>query len=407
VNSKGNTALYLRLSREDGDQSGESQSIGNQRAFLLRYAAEHGMAVYDIYADDGFTGTNFDRPAFRRMIADIERGVIRTVLVKDLSRLGRDHIDTGYYFERYFPARRVRFIAVNDAIDTEADTAGNDMGLFRAAFNDLYAKDISKKVVSALQSKKKNGEFVGATPPYGYQKAVNAKNRLEIRPKQAAVVRQIYRWFLEGESYIGIARRLDANGIPPPASGRGWNDTTVKRILTNPTYMGNVTQNRTRKVNYKIKQRRTLPPREWITVPDTHEAIVSRRVFDEAQGIAARRSRHPSGAAHILSGLLFCGDCGARMDFIRRGNYSYVVCSRWKHSGGRECTSHCCSEPKLEAVLAAWLMEEMQKHALKLPPSWIQDRWKERPKELFRQILVGENKELKLFLTGGLESGRI
>ena len=139
------TALYLRLSREDEERKNESQSILNQRAFLLRYAEENKFEVYDIYIDDGFTGTNFDRPGFRRMIADIEKGLIQIVLVKDLSRLGRDHIDTGYYYERYFPTRNVRFIAVNDGIDTERETVGNDMGLFKAAFNDFYAKDISKK----------------------------------------------------------------------------------------------------------------------------------------------------------------------------------------------------------------------------------------------------------------------
>ena len=165
------TALYLRLSREDEERKSESQSIVNQRAFLLRYAAENGLEVYDAYIDDGFTGTNFDRPGFRRMIADIESGLIDTVLVKDLSRLGRDHIDTGYYYERYFPARNVRFIAVNDGIDTEREAAGNDMGLFKAAFNDLYAKDISKKVVTALQDPELDNGLLTSTKLHG-QKAL-------------------------------------------------------------------------------------------------------------------------------------------------------------------------------------------------------------------------------------------
>lgn len=357
----GRTALYLRLSREDEERKSESQSIANQRAFLLRYAEENGMEVYDCYIDDGFTGTNFDRPGFRRMIADVEGGLIDTVLVKDLSRLGRDHIDTGYYYERYFPQKRVRFIAVNDGIDTEQETAGNDMGLFKAAFNDLYAKDISKKVISALQSKKRGGEFIGARPPYGYRKSAESKNRLEPEPEEAEVVRKIYEKRLEGETFTGIARWLDSKGVPPPSAREGksaahWNDTAVRRILTNPTYCGDLTQNRSRKVNYKVDRRRTLPPEEWITVRGTHEPVVSRAVFELVQAGIARRL---PGGEHPLGGLLFCASCGSRMAFVSRGCYSYAVCGEWKRSGGKRCRSHCCREEALNRAVRERLQEEI------------------------------------------------
>lgn len=399
MNARGDTALYLRLSREDEEREGESQSIVNQRMFLLRYAEEHGMAVYDCYADDGYTGTNFDRPSFHRMVDDIEAGWIRTVLVKDLSRLGRDHIDTGYYFERYFPARKVRFIAVNDAIDTERDTAGNDMGLFRAAFNDLYAKDISKKVVSALNSKKRAGEFIGASAPYGYEKDPERRNHLVVAPEQAAVVRDIYERFLAGESYIGIARWLDARKIPPPSQkARGWNDTTVRRILTNPTYMGTLTQNRTRKVNYKVKLRRALPPEQWIQIPETHEDIVTPTCFAQVQELVQSRSRGGSAVPRPLGGLLYCAGCGARMAFVRRGPYSYAVCSRWKRSGGDVCSSHCCSEQALETVLGGWLSDEI-KHRLPAAGEHQITAWvRELYAAVFQRVELTEEKELALFL---------
>ena len=393
------TALYLRLSREDEERKSESQSIVNQRAFLLRYAAENGLEVYDTYIDDGFTGTNFDRPGFRRMIADIESGLIGTVLVKDLSRLGRDHIDTGYYYERYFPARNVRFIAVNDGIDTEREAAGNDMGLFKAAFNDLYAKDISKKVVTALQAKKKNGEFIGAVAPYGYRKSAESKNRLEPEPEESETVRHIFERRLMGEGYTAIARWLDGKGIPPPSVKRGsntahWSDTVVKRILTNPTYCGDLTQNRSRKINYKVDRRRVLPAGEWITVRNTHEPLVSRHVFERVQAGIQRRTPGPE---HPLSGFLFCASCGSRMSFVSRGRYSYAVCGGWKRSGGKRCRSHCCREDELIRAVFCWLEEKLDRDGVVPVQAGISDAG-----ILFQSVLerveMDEEKRLTLYL---------
>ncbi len=394
---KQRAVLYLRLSREDEEGRSESQSIANQRAFLLRYAAENDMTVVDTYIDDGFTGTNFNRPGFRRMISDIESGLIDIVLVKDLSRLGRDHIDTGYYYERYFPSRKIRFIAVNDGIDTERETAGNDMGLFKAAFNDLYAKDISKKVITALQSKKRGGEFIGALPPYGYQKSAKNKNKLEPKSEEAAVVQKIYEWRLQGESYIGIARRLNSQGVPPPSARKGktasgWNDTSVKRILTNPTYCGNLTQNRSRKINYKVDRRKTLPPEEWIIVQNTHEPLVSEKLFQSVQNSVEKRKT----GTYPLSGLLYCAECGSRMTFISRGRNRYAVCGQWKRSGGQKCFSHCCNEKTLNQVVRARLCSVLQKETGISIPSSLEDE--NFFHFMLEKVELNQKKELSLWL---------
>ena len=346
-------ALYLRLSREDEERKGESQSIVNQRLFLSRFAAENGMEVAGVYIDDGFTGTNFDRPGFRRMIDDAESKLFDVILVKDLSRLGRDHIETGYYCERYFPSRGLRFIAVNDGIDTAAETAGNEMGLFKAAFNDLYARDISRKVVAALDAKKRAGVFIGSRPPYGYRRDGEKPGTLLPYSPEADVVRRIFSERLLGRPFREIARLLDADGISPPLAEH-WNDTTVRRILTNPTYCGDLTQNRSRKINYKLTCRRTLPPEEWVTVKETHPPLVSReRFYAVASGIGRRLPKEKSP----VDGLLFCGDCGSPLYRTGRGKQRYLVCGGWKRSGGKLCRSHCCREELPKEALVRFFSE--------------------------------------------------
>ncbi len=291
-----NTALYLRLSRDDGTEK-ESESIQNQKAFLISYANEHGFSLAGIYIDDGWSGTSYDRPAFKRMLSDIELGRINCVITKDLSRLGRDYIMTGHYLERYFPQHDVRYIAINDGIDTYQDNTNNDMTPFRAVFNDMYAKDISKKVRTALNTKKENGIFIGSSPPYGYKKDPHDKGRLIIDTETAPVVRQIFSMYLSRASKCAIAESLSREGIPTPsavknlkAACRAWNEVTIARILTNPTYAGDLTQNRSRKISYKLSKKRNLPQEQWITVKNTHEPIISREDFKAAQELHRRRS---------------------------------------------------------------------------------------------------------------------
>jgi len=354
-------ALYLRLSREDDDgKEGQSESIKNQRDFLIKYANENHFEITDIYIDDGYTGTNFDRPEFQRMRKDIESGKVNTVLTKDLSRLGRDYIMTGHYIEIYFPSRNVRYIAVNDGIDTFSAGQLSDMTPFKAVFNDMYAKDISGKVRTALLTKKKNGDFIGSVAPYGYQKSPDNKNRLVIDKETAPYVKRIFEMYLGGETLLGIAKRLSRMGVPTPSQSKNlkatqkrfpgvWNDGMVKRILQNPTYAGHLTQNRVKKVNYKVKKKIALPESRWIIVENTHEAIISQPDFDMVQERLKIRTYHNAGKRgkeHLLTGLVFCEDCLAPMSTIKEGEHrTYLVCQTWrKYAGLKLCTSHCIRE---------------------------------------------------------------
>lgn len=353
--SSGRAGLYLRLSKEDRERNTVSESIENQRSYLLQAAEDRGLLVKKIYEDDGYSGTNFDRPAFLRMLQDIEAGTIDTVLVKDLSRLGRDYILTGHYIERYFPEHGVRFIAVNDGVDTSDSLYGNEMTPFMAVVNDLYAKDISKKVRTALTVKKKQGRFIGAKAPYGYIKSKEDHNQLLPDPKRADTVRLIFSLAAERHSLTAISEELYRRKIPPPMGDgeKRWSTATLKNILMNPTYVGHLTQNKSKKVNYKLKKKQALPREQWIVVEDTHEALVSETLFKKAlaalEGSARRKpEKNPS---HLLSGLLFCKDCGSGMTLLKSGRYRYFVCGGWKR--GLCETSH--------SVRADWVTEEVVK----------------------------------------------
>ncbi|MBE7048622.1 MAG: hypothetical protein E7393_04555 [Ruminococcaceae bacterium] len=367
---KNKTALYLRLSRDD-ERASESESISNQRDFLMRYAQTEGLYVVDVFVDDGYSGTSFDRPDFNRLIAMIEEKKINTVLTKDLSRLGRDYIQTGYYLEQYFPLHNVRYIAVNDGIDTALPGAGNDMSPFRAVFNDMYARDISQKVRTALYTKKINGQFIGSRPPYGYQKEINNKNRLCPHEETALVVKKIFKWFTSGRNIRDIVSLLNQNNVPPPSARyqekgeqrcRGWNDTMVKRILSNPTYVGDLTQNRVRKINYKVNRKISLPKDEWITVSATHMPLISREQFMVAERLLEVGSYDTRGRGkrnHLLSGLVFCRDCGQKMSFMNENRFeSYLVCSNWRKTGkDGVCTPHSVKERELERLVFCQLTQ--------------------------------------------------
>lgn len=366
------TALYLRLSRDD-EKTSESESISNQRAFLTDYANHNGFDIVEIFSDDGYSGTSFDRPAFIQMIKMVEEKKINTIITKDLSRLGRDYIKTGYYLEEYFPLNNIRYIAVNDGIDTFSDGSGNDMSAFRAVFNDMYAKDISKKVRSSLDIKKRNGKFIGSTAPYGYKKDPLDKNHLIIDDISAYFVRKIYSYFLAGESIIGIARKLTEDKVPTPSEYKHlssaqkqskciWNDTIIRRILSNPTYAGNLTQNMSTKINYKVKQKARIPKEKWITVEGTHAGIISQEDFDTVQNILTKRSyskMYRSGKPHLLTGIVFCKDCGSSMSFVRDSpTRTYLVCSLWRRNARLGiCSSHSIREDYVENAIKEKLKE--------------------------------------------------
>lgn len=375
--------LYLRLSKEDEAQ-GQSGSISNQRTLLERYAREQGWEVAGCYIDDGYSGLHFDRPGFQRLLSDIEVGVVNLVLTKDLSRLGRDYIDTGYYLERYFPSRQVRYIALADGIDTfDSSSAQNDMGPFKSVMNDLYAKDISQKVRAVMDTKREAGQFIGAFAPYGYQKDPENKNQLFVDGSAAEVVRRIFEEYLAGQSMAGIARQLNQDGVLPPSRYKAeiqrlpyhnanavqgvWRAETIRTILGNPTYAGDLAQGKNEKLSYKLKSSHKLPRQEWTVVPDTHEAIIGKEAFQLVQQLLESRSGccKRKAHSHLLSGLVFCGDCGKPMTFCKRssGRSFVLICSGYSRYG--ECQRHTTDEAQLERIV----LERLNRFAKQaLPP---------------------------------------
>ncbi|MDE6957358.1 MAG: recombinase family protein [Lachnospiraceae bacterium] len=372
-------AIYLRLSRDDEDIDGstkrESDSISSQRELARSFVKEQpDMELFDIYIDDGFSGSNFNRPNFKRMMADIEDGNVNCVVVKDLSRFGRDYIEAGRFIQKIFPAFSVRFIAITDHYDSlTADQSTTSLVIPVKNFvNDSYCQDISEKVKSHQRLKREKGKFIGAFAVYGYQKDSEDKNKLVVDEYAAKIVRNIFAWKLDGMSNFAIANRLNDNGIFSPlqykkSHGQNystgfrtgivpqWSAVAVKRILTNEIYTGTLVQGKTEKVNYKVSKILEKPEAEWFKVAGTHEAIISKEVYQNVQRLLKVDTRAEKGKekAHIFSGLLFCGDCKEPM--IRRVNrYKgtekvYYICSTRNRSEG--CSRHSIAEADLKEVV--------------------------------------------------------
>ena len=370
--------LYMRLSREDGDKE-ESSSVTNQREMLKRYVSEQeNFFIVKEYADDGYTGTNFDRPGFKQMIEDIEAGIIDTVITKDLSRLGRERLGVGHYTEIYFPEHNVRYIALLDNIDTYFDAGMNDMAPFKGVINDMYVRDISKKIRSSLIERKKAGNFLGVTAPYGYQKDPNNKFHLIINEKEAEVVKRVFRLYLEGNGLTKIAQILTKDGVPVPGESRNigktrktalyssWKQTTIRRILDNRVYLGELVQFKRRKINYKSKRRITVPEEERYICRGTHEAIIDEESFNAVQNIL-KKNKSFKGTKHdyLFKGLLFCSECGARLNITysnyalkKYGEYRYTtICYSYSRLYSDICTRHSNSIPELEEVLIKHIKE--------------------------------------------------
>lgn len=364
-------AIYIRLSRED-EKEGESESITNQREFLKSWVVENGYQIYDIYIDDGFSGTNFNRPSFKRMLSDIETGKINMVVTKDMSRLGRDYIGTGEFIEKYFPEHKVRYVAITDGIDTMLDSSGNDMAPFKAVFNDMYAKDISKKIRVALQTKQKQGLWVGGCPPFGYMVDPNNKNHLIPDPEEAYIITKIFDLAYEGKTPYQIRLILTEEKIPTRTQLKGkinnrikhateskvgiWNQKTIKGILTNQLYTGDMVQNKRSKVNYKIKKVTNNPKEKWIIVPNTHEALVSREKFEIVNKNLPKTSiRCEKKIYRLLDGLLVCHECKHRLGICnprKIDGRTYTVCNYYRmNSKYNVCTSHGFNYDYLEQVV--------------------------------------------------------
>ena len=369
INKTYNVGIYIRLSREDDDKVMESESITNQKSLLLQYVKENHLMVYDTYIDDGYSGTNFDRPEFNRLLNDIEFGRVNMVITKDMSRLGRDYIGTGNLIEKYFPEHNVRYIAVTDNIDTFLDSSNNDIAPFKAIMNDMYAKDISKKIKSSLRAKQKEGKWVGGRAPFGYSKDLENKNHLVINKEQAIVVRKIFKMCLDGLSFYNIAKKLTNERVKTPAQYYNfewknnydlkygqWHSKTIRDILTNRMYIGDLVQNKRNKINYKVKKIIKNDPNNYIIVENTHDAIIDKGLFYEVQKrIPKNAGRNEKKEKHLLDGLLYCGNCGHRVGITSRrkkDNKCYTICNYYRtYMKQRLCTTHSNNYEKLEQVV--------------------------------------------------------
>lgn len=367
-------AFYIRLSREDGDRA-ESLSVAHQKMKLADYAEKNlGTADYEFYIDDGWTGTNYDRPGFKRLLHDIGEGKILGILVKDLSRLGRDSPKTSYYVHEFFPANRVRLIAIDDNVDKDyydLDTGEDMMIDVKNMFNGFYPRDISSKVRSTFRTKQQAGQFIGAFASYGYQKSPEDKNKLVIDEPAAAVVRKIFSLYLSGKGQNTIAKLLNDENIPCPSeykkmqgfhyhnskrldSTSYWTYSSIRNILRNEIYTGVMVQNKAFRQICKKKAIK-LPREQWIVVPDTHEAIIDRDTFEKVQGLLKKSTRQTSldQNIHIFAGLLKCGDCGRAMTKIKKRDEVVFNCGSYNRYGKGRCSSHYIREEVLLKLVLA------------------------------------------------------
>lgn len=342
-------AVYCRLSKDD-EQAGESVSIGTQKSMLESNCREQGFLIHDFYVDDGYSGLNFNRPAFERMLNDIDEGHVNLVITKDLSRLGRDYIQTGYYTEIYFSRKKVRYIALNDGFDSLKDD--NDIAPFKNILNDMYAKDLSRKMKAAKRQRAKNGYFISSHAPYGYKPNPNNHNQLIVDEEAAQVVHQIFELALSGYGAVKIAKALTAERIINPSAYKAkngdtrfsryndlqnpdkvyqWCYVTVRDILQDRVYVGDMVNHKCETVNYKTRERQNLPSDQYIIVPNTHETIISREDFEQVQSlIRARPFPSVYETENIFRGVLFCGTCGHHMSLAhkepKKGGQAYYRC---------------------------------------------------------------------------------
>lgn len=375
---EGITALYERLSQED-KLEGESNSIANQKKILERYCREHGITAYRHYdEDDGYSGTNFNRPGFQRMLADIKAGKIKRVIVKDMSRFGRDYLQVGFYTDMLFPDFGVHFIAVNDGVDS---TRGeNEFTAIRNVFNEMYARDTSKKIRATWQSKGKSGEHLTTIPPYGYMKDPDNKKKWIIDEEAAAVVQQIFALCVSGMGPTQIAKWLEkheiynptaysqAKGRPvtnkPTANPYKWTNETVSRTLERIEYLGHTVNFKTRKQSYKSKKKLWNDPSEWVIFENTQPPIVEESVFLIVQNIRRSRRRPTKmGDMGIFSGLLYCAECGGKMYQCRATNFTeeqkYFICSTYR-KGKDLCTTHSIKNVVLHEIVLRNLREAIE-----------------------------------------------
>lgn len=393
------TALYCRLSRDD-ELSGDSNSIVNQKVILKKYAEDNGFRNIRFYVDDGVSGTTFDRPDFNRMIADVESGIVGTIIIKDMSRLGRDYLKVGYYTEIMFPEAGVRFIAINNSIDS-ANQQDSDFTPFLNIINEWYAKDTSKKIRAVFKSKGESGKPLCTNPPYGYLKDPEDKLKWIIDEEAAEVVRGIFRLCMAGFGPSQIARQLEERcvNVPtihlrgkgintparPPENPYGWQPRTVADILARMEYLGHLVNFKSFKKSYKCKTKVQNKPEDWLIFENNHEAIIDEGTWEVVQKIRDGR-RRPSrmGEMGMLSGMMYCADCGAKMYQVRANSWTHdkehFVCATYRKVKGG-CSSH-----QIRNVMVELLVAEDLRKVLAFA--------KEREAEFIRIVTNNSEKEL-------------
>lgn len=391
--------LYLRLSREDGDKE-ESDSIVNQKELIKEFLkSKPDIRIHEIRVDDGYSGVNFERPAFQKMLSDIKEGKVNCVIVKDLSRFGRNYIEAGKYIEKIFPYLGVRFIAVNDNYDSISGNGQNDNIIvpFKNLINDAYCRDISIKTRTSLEVKRKRGDYVGAFAPFGYKKSEEDKNQLVVDDDAAATVRDIYKMYLQGKSTYKIADSLNELGVLTPLEYKrslgskfytgfkrnkdcGWSHITVLRILKNCVYTGTLIQGKESTPNYKVKKKIKKEEKLWNRVEDTHEPIITMKNYTKVQSLLKTDTKtgEKEEKLYCLSGIVKCGDCGSNMSrkTVPSGKkrFVYYVCGNHKYN--KECSSHSINATQLETCILNLLnhhieqviyIEQILQYIAKLP----------------------------------------
>ena len=373
-------ALYIRLSKED-ENSDISGSVINQQALLREFTDRHKIKVYDTYIDDGWSGTSFERPAFRRMIEDIEAEKVNMVITKDLSRLGRDYIMTGYYMEKYFPEKQVRYISLLDGVDSGVESSANDITPFKAVMNDMYAKDISKKIKSVKRDKQKKGKYIGWKPVFGYKHHPEDKNRIVVDREAAEIVCRMFCMAASGQSCNSIATQFNMENVITPSKYKGvklshqrtvtgmWSSSRIGEMLRNEMYIGNMVQGRLIKPSYKSNKCLKQPRDKWIVVENTHEPIIDEETFYKVQQMLdSRKHTRERKYNYLLKGIIYCHECGYPLGVINRKNAKgedvlYFVCRTYQRFSklGR-CTSHSIKEENVTSAVTAEINKIIERY---------------------------------------------
>ena len=410
------TALYCRLSQED-ENKGDSDSIVNQKAILTKYAEENGFTNIQIFVDDGYSGVSFNRPDFQRLLELMEKGKVRTLITKDLSRLGRNYIEVGYYTDILFPRWNVLYIAINDNYES-LYSEGNELAPFKNLFNEWFARDTSKKIRAVVKAKAERGERVSTQIPYGYKKDPDIKGHLLIDEVTAPVVKMIFELCALGNGPRVIANILREKKILKPTVYRysqsgsfgcitdteeiyGWNDRTVAGILDNEVYLGHTVNCKTTVASYKDKRKIDRPESEWLRFENTHEGIVDQTTWEIVRKVrAGKRRRTSMGDVNKYSGILCCADCGSKLYFVRGTTikpetYGFI-CSRYrKHMGEEQCTPHSIREKVLDEII----LEEIRKatyYARAKTHEFVEFINKKSSSENKRELIVKTNELSKL-----------